>query len=216
MIKVLGTQRIIVLLVLLGINAVLALAVYTHFIPQKTVKERELRSVRSQSSTLRNDIADLQIEFEQLDEQREEFARLKRNGFFDGQSRRKAELIFQKIQERSGVISAVASVSAGTLEENEQAKKADHQILKSPINIRIEALNDLDVFRYLYLVNEFFPGHVTTKRIDFERSADINGTVLRAIANGQTPPLVSANLQLIWRTMVPIEKEQSESQGGAY
>lgn len=216
MIKILGFQRIVVLLVLLGVNALLGLAVYTHFIPQKVVKERELRTVRSQNATLRSDTDDLQIEFEQLDAQREEFATLKRDGFFDGQSRRKAELIFQKIQERSGVISAVASVQAGALEDNVEAKKANHQILKSPINVKIEAVNDLDVFRYLYLVEEFFPGHVAVKKINFERNSEVNGTVLRAIANGQTPPLVSATLELVWRTMVPIENEQSNAQGGAY
>lgn len=216
MIKVLGFQRIVVLLVLLGVNVLLGLAVYMHFIPQKSVKERDLRTVRAQNSTLRSDIDGLLIEFDQLDEQREAFADLKRDGFFDGQSRRKAELVLQKIQERSGVVSAVASVTAGDFEENAEAKKANHQILKSPINVRIEAVNDLDVFRYLYLVNEFFPGHIAIKKIDFERQSDVSGTVLRAVASGQNPPLVTARLELIWRTMIPIEEEQNNAQGGAY
>jgi len=95
MIKVLGFRRIIILLVLLGINAALGYAAYMHFIPQQSVKERELRSARGQVSTLRSDIDDLQIEFEQLDDQRAEFELLKKDGFFDGQSRRKAELILQ-------------------------------------------------------------------------------------------------------------------------
>ena len=73
MIKVLGFQRILILLVLLGLNAALALIVYQHFIPQKTVKERELRSTRSQVATLQTDIDGLLVEFDQLDEQREEF-----------------------------------------------------------------------------------------------------------------------------------------------
>lgn len=216
MIKVLGLQRIIILLVLLAINAVLGFAVYMHFTPQQVVKERELRGVRGQASTLQADIDGLLVEFDQLDEQREEFERLKKDGFFDGQSRRKAELIFQKIQERSGVVSAVASVNAGELEDNEEAKKADHQILKSPISIRIEAVNDLDVFRYLYLINEFFPGHVAVKNIKITREADVSGTVLRAIASGKNPPLVIADLELIWRTMIPAEEDANNSQGGRY
>lgn len=213
MIKVLGVRRIVMLLALLGVNALFAYLAYMHLIPQKDIKERELRGVRGQASTLQADIDGLQIEFEQLDEQREEFEVLKKDGFFDGQSRRQAELIFQKIQERSGVISAVASVSAGDFEENVEAEKAGHNILKSPITINIEAVNDLDVFRYIYLVDEFFPGHVAIDSINLERQSDVSGTVLRGIASGKNPPLVTAQLELLWRTMIPKDQE-TQTQGG--
>ena len=216
MIKVLGTRRITILLVLLAFNGILGYVVYMHLAPQQIIKERELKRTRGQVSTLRNDIADLKIEFEQLDDQREEFSRLKKDGFFDGQSRRKAELVLQKIQERSGVVSAVASVNAGVFEESELAEKAEHKILKSPISVRIEAVNDLDVFRYLYLVNEFFPGHVAVKSIRFNRESDVSGTVLRAVASGQNPPLVIADLELTWRTMIPDENAGSNTRGGRY
>lgn len=212
MIKVLGFQRIAIVAVLLGINGLLGFLAYAHFIPQTVSKERELRGVRGQVSTLQNDVNDLQIEFDQLDEQREEFEMLKKDGFFDGQSRRNAELIFEKIQETSGVISSVASVAAGKIEEDEQAKKANHQILVSPISIRIDAVNDLDVFRYLYLIEEFFPGYVSIEEMTMERTADIDGTVLRAIASDKSPPLVTAELKMMWRTMIPIEA--NDQQGG--
>ncbi len=203
MIKVLGSKRIIILIVLLAANLLFGFLAYMHFKPQEQIKERELRSMRSQTATLQTDIDGLMIEFEQLDEQREAFEQIKQDGFFDGQSRRKAELIFKKIQERSGVISAVASVNAGSFEDNQEAAKANHTILKSPISIRIEAVNDLDVFRYIYLVNEFFPGHVAINQINLEREASVTGTVLRAVASGKSPPLVVADLQLSWRTMIP-------------
>ena len=208
MIKILGARRIIILAVLIGLNALLAYAAYMYLIPQKTQKERELRGARGQVSSLQADIDDLQIEFEQLDEQREEFERLKAGGFFDVQSRRNAELIFKQIQDRSGVISAAASVAAGEFEEYEPAKKADHNILKSPITIRIEAVNDLDVYRYMYLIEEFFPGSVSFDEINLRRNGDVSGTVVRGISSGQNPSLVLADLTLSWRTMIPIEKEQ--------
>ena len=211
MIKVLGFKRIVILLSLLGLNAFLGFLAYMHFIPQQDMKERELRGVRGEVSTLRADIEGLMVEFEQLDEQREEFEELKKDGFFDGQSRRKAELIFKKIQERSGVISAVASIDSGEFEDNEEAKKANHKILKSPMKVNIEAVNDLDVFRYIYLVDEFFPGHVTIDKINLKRQSDVSGTVLRGIASGKNPPLVTADLEMSWRTMIPDTESQ---QGG--
>lgn len=211
MIKILGVKRVSILLVLLACNGLLGYLSYMYFTPQKEVKERELRNTRSQASTLQSDIDGLLVEFEQLDEQREEFERLKKDGFFDGQSRRQAELIFKKIQDRSGVISAVASVDAGEFEENEEAKKAEHNILKSPVKVRIEAVNDLDIFRYIYLVDEFFPGHVSIDSMKMERQSDVSGTILRGIASGKNPPLVTAELELSWRTMIP---ESQTGQGG--
>jgi len=214
MIKVLGFQRIAILLALLAVNILLGYLAYMHFIPQKDIKDRELRSVRGQVSTLHSDIDGLQIEFEQLDEQRAEFESLKKDGFFDGQSRRKAELILNQIQERSGVVSAVVGIAAGEFEESEQAAKAEHQILNSPVEIRIEAVNDLDIFRYIYLVNEFFPGHVSLESIRLNREADVSGVVLRGIASGKNPALVSADLSLKWRTMIPIAAGAANN-GGA-
>ena len=213
MIKVLGFQRIVILAALLALNALLGYAAYMLFMPQTETKNRELRGVRGQVSTLRADIDGLLIEFEQLDEQRAEFERLKAAGFFDGQSRRKAQLILEKIQERSGVVSAVASIAAGEFEESEEAAKADHQILSSPIAVRVEAVNDLDVFRYIYLIKEFFPGHVSVENINLNREADISGTVLRGIASGKNPVLVSAELSLLWRTMIPQEEENNQGGG---
>ena len=216
MLRVLGFKRILFLIVLITINALLAAAVYMHFAPQNLTKERELNNIRAANNTLRTDIDDMQIAFEQLDEQRDRYQELEKKGFFDRQSRRQAELILQKIQERSGVVSAAASLQAGTFEKSQEAEKADHQILKSPISIRIEAVDDLDVFRYIYLVNEFFPGHVSIEKIEIERESDVSGTVLRAIASGQSPELVKANLQFTWRTMIPIEGNANAAQGGTF
>jgi len=212
MIKVLGFRRVVIILALVAANVVLGFLAYMHFMPQQEIKERELRGTRGQVSTLQSDIDGLLVEFDQLDEQREEFEELKKDGFFDGQSRRQAELIFKKIQERSGVISAVATVEAGAFEENNEAVRAKHRILKSPIKVNIEAVNDLDVFRYIYLVDEFFPGHVAIDSIKLNRQSDVSGTVLRGIASGKTPPLVTAELAMSWRTMIPDEEQQGGQQ----
>ena len=214
MIKILGFRRIIILAVLLALNTVFGLSAYMYFMPQKTSKDRELRTMRGKVSTLKADIDGLLVEFDQLDQQLDTYKALKDRGFFDTQSRRKAELVLQEIQDRSSVISAVASIAGGEFGENTQAIKADHQILKSPIQINIEALNDLDVYRYIYLMDEYFPGHISIENISIKRESDLNGVVLRAIASKNPPPLVKANLELSWRTMIPITTDETNNGGG--
>jgi hypothetical protein len=203
MIRVLGTRRILTLIVLFGLNALVAASVYLYLTPEIMKKERELKTLRGQISTVQTDINRMQVEFDQLTEQQERFDKLKARGFFGNQGRREAEIVFQKIQQQSGVVSAVASIQSGLIEDNEEAQKAAHKILVSPVNIHIEAVDDVDVFRYIYLVQQFFPGQVSIERLTIERKAEVNETILRAIATGQNPQLVSADIVLMWRTMIP-------------
>ena len=72
-----------------------------------------------------------------------------------------------------------------------------------PINIHIDAVDSMDTLRYLYLLHKFFPGHLSIKDMTFERKAEINGTILRSISTGANPILVSADIDLIWETMIP-------------
>ncbi len=203
MIRVLGAKRILTLLALIAINGLLAAAVYLYLIPQKIKMEREMSSLGGQISTVQSDINRMQIEFDQLAVQQTQFDKLKERGFFSAQGRREAEKLFQKIQQEAGVVSAVASVQPGSIEDNEEAQKAEHKILVSPVKIQIAAVDDVDVFRYLYLVERFFPGHVTIDKIVLERKSSINNTVLRAIATGAKPQLVTADIEARWRTMIP-------------
>lgn len=203
MIAVLGIKRVLLLAALVGLNAFLAAAVYMYMIPENTTKSRELTALRGQVSTLRGDIDRMQVEFEQLEDQKAEFELLAEDGFFKDQSRRQAEDIFNEIQKRSGVSKAIANISAGEFEDNEEAQKAEHKILKSPMEVRLEAFDDVNVFHYLFLVQHYFPGHVTIENIRIERTADVSGTVLRAISTGANPSLVQARVDMVWRTMIP-------------
>jgi len=203
MIAVLGIKRVMILVGLLVLNGLFAAGVYVYLTPEIQKKERELRGLRGQVSNLRSDIDRMQVEFEQLEEQKEEFEKLAKDGFFKDQSRRKAEQMFNQIQKASGVSKAIASIKSGVIEDNPEAKKAEHKILKSPVEIRLEAFDDVNVLQYLFLVENYFPGHVSIENIYLERTADVTGTVLRAIASGQNPPLVNAKINLVWRTMIP-------------
>lgn len=212
MIAVLGIKRVIVLAVLVALNVVLAGAVYMYLQPENVAKDRELRGLRGQVSTLRGDIDRMQVEFEQLEEQKAEFELLAKDGFFKDQGRRQAEDIFNEIQKKSGVTKAIASIAAGVLEDNEEAKKAEHKILKSPMEVRLEAFDDVNIFHYLFLIEHYFPGHVTIDAVKLERKVpEVNETIYRAIATGANPSLVTAHVNLTWRTMIP---DTTVNQGG--
>jgi len=203
MIAVLGIKRVVVLLSLVVFCALLGATVYMYLTPEMQVKKRELQGLQGQVSTLRADIERMQVEFEQLEDQKEEFEVLAADGFFKDQGRRQAEQILNRIQKTSGVSKAIASIQSGVFEDNTEAKKAEHKILKSLIEIKLEAFDDINIFHYLFLVEHYFPGHITVEDVHLERRADVTGTVLRAIATGSNPSLVEADVKMMWRTMIP-------------
>ncbi|MCB1563733.1 MAG: hypothetical protein KDJ75_09180 [Alphaproteobacteria bacterium] len=210
--QILGVRRVLLLLSLIAANALFAGLLYVYLQPQLVKKERELRSMRGQITNVRTDINRMQVEFEQLEEQRAEFEALRSHGFFNDQQRREAEIVFQRIQDKSRVISAVATVRAGVVEDSKEAQKSDHKILKSPVEVKLEAMDDTDIMRYLYLIRTFFPGHITIEDVKMGRDAEITGTVLRSIASGGRPALVHAQIKASWRTMIPGDSVISSEQ----
>lgn len=203
MIGVLGFKRVVFLLGLIGFNVLLALAIYMYMTPELDNVERQRRTVRGEVSTLRGDISRMQVEYDQFIEQQIRFEGYKKDGFFVQQNRRQVEDILKTIQEKSGVATAKVSVSPAETEDNAEAAKAEHKLLKSEIKVEVEALEDTDIFHYIFLIEKYFPGHITINSVEYERAGEINGTILRAIASGRNVPLVKADMKFEWRTMIP-------------
>lgn len=203
MIRVVGFKRIVLLLVLAAVNVLFAAAIYGYIIPENVTSEGKLQTLQRQIATKQSDIERMQIEFEQLDKQQGQFDVLKEDGFFIAQDRTMAREALNQIQDQARVISAVASIDPGVLDNNEEAQKANHKILVSPIEIEIKAFDDGDVYSYIDIMEKTFPGHVSIDSIEIRRTRDVSAAVLRAIATGANPELVSAKLALSWRTMIP-------------
>lgn len=202
MIKVIGAKRLLVLVVLVLVNVFLAAATYLYLIPQEAETAKKLRTLRGENQTKQADIERMQIEFEQLGQQQDRFDALKDDGFFKDQVRSVAKKLFKDIQIQSRVVSSVASIRPGIIEENEEAKKSNYKVLSSPIDITVESFDDSDVYNYLYILEQKFPGHLSVDQMTMTRVTDISGPVLRAIATGANPVLVRATIKMTWRTMI--------------
>lgn len=214
MIKVIGAKRIALLVALLLVNGLFAAATYLHMIPEEERTEKELKTLRGATQTLQSDIERMQIEFEQLEQQQDQFDALKNDGFFKAQVRSVAKDIFTQIQKESKVVSAVVSVKPGFLEENEEAQKASHKLLVSPVEIAIKAFDDTDIYRYVFLLESKFPGHISIDNMIINRDTDLSGPVLRAIATGSNPELISSVIKVSWRTMIPESQVITEAPNG--
>ncbi|MGH1376470.1 MAG: hypothetical protein ACRBCK_08995 [Alphaproteobacteria bacterium] len=214
MIQVIGLRRIITLFVLISINAALGAGVYLYVMPENERSERELRGLRAGLSGVQSDIRRMQVEFEQLDKQQNRFDKLKGDGFFSAQVRSDAKDLFSVIQTESKVISALASVKSGTVEDSVEAKKAGYKILTSLIEVEVKAFDDADIYSYIDIADMRFPGHLSIDSVVITRSRDVTSPVLRSIASGANPELVSAVINMSWRTMIPEDQVLQDNKGG--
>lgn len=203
MIQIIGIKRLIILLVLITINGCLAAAIYGYVFPEKDKADRNLRSVRGQYNTVQADLRQMQLEFEQLEERQDRFDALKAGGYFSTQDRNDAKQLFSAIQRNSGVLSAVVSVKSGVIESNPEASKAQYKVLMSPIEVEIKAFDDNDVYKYIDIASKNFPGHLSVDGITIKRTREVTAVLLRAIAGGTSPELVTASIRMSWRTMIP-------------
>lgn len=208
MISVIGVKRILILVVLVGLNLLMAGFIYLYALPESDETERSIRALRGQSATVQSDIDRMELEFEQLGLQQERFDKLKASGFFNLQDRSLAKDLMKSIQEDSRVISAIASIKSGYLEKDDEAEKSQHTLLVSPIEIQIKAFDDTDIYRYIDFAQTKFPGVLTLEKVDIRRIKDVNATILRAIAAGGNPELVEAQVSMLWTTMVPMSAVQ--------
>lgn len=203
MIDIIGVKRVIIIAVLIGINALLGAVTYLYMIPQEEDTSRRLNALRSEIRTAQSDIQAIQVEFDQLGKQQDAFEELRETGFFKNQTRNQAKDLFEVIQENSGVIAAVASVKSGRIEENPDAQKAKHKILASEIDIDIKAYDDTHIYKYIALVQKNFIGHLSLNSVTMTRIAEVTPEALRVLTSGGKPELVSAKLNMTWRTMIP-------------
>lgn len=206
MIDILGPRRLFILLALLAVNVVFAASVYYYLQPQTVTAEKRLNGAKKKVKQTQKDIDKILVEFEQLEDQQEFFDELREDGFLTAQGRREAELMLEDIQKQSGVASAKVSISSGKLEDHDEAVKVEYAVLVSPVQIKVQAMDDVDVYRYLSILQERFPGLLIAENVVMKRFRDVDNPVLRAIATGKDVPMVSADLKLSWVTMIP-EKE---------
>ncbi len=202
MMDLLGIKRLVQLGVLIAVNALLAMVVYGHLMPKEKQMQFQTRSLQNQVFEVESDIEKLRADTATLQAQQEDFKKLEDAGFFELQSRRDAQDMIENIQAASSVVTSTASIDPGTISPNKEAAKAGYGLLVSPMKVTIDAYDDLDVYKYLFLMKREFPGDLSFEKIEITRVTDLDNTVLRGIAGGENIPLVSADVNLIWRTMV--------------
>ena len=218
MIKAIGYNKVFLIVVLMACLAVTFLYNQNFLKPDLDKKNRTLRANSSEISEMTGNLNKLSGDLQKFEKQKTDFERVLKLGFFDPQNRVEARQIITEIQQESRLLSAKYQISPAQSEENKMAKEAGSKILTTGIRFDLEAIEDADIYKFIYILNYAFPGQLAINDFSMSREVDVTQPILRKIGVGQAEALVKASLSVTWKTMVPDETisvtGNSSNQGG--
>jgi hypothetical protein len=201
MIQKIGAKRALVLMVLGGL-AVFFIAVNYLVLEPKTAESlAKLNTVMGETSVLRGEVDKMRVDYTTFEKQKSFYETIRGLGFFNDQDRVIARERFDTMQKLSKIISARYEIKAANLVEGEGASATGFVVMESPITVTLSAIDDLDVYRFIYYLNYGFPGHITISNLAMERKVEVTPGVLKQIGTGSPPEIISAKMDLEWRTM---------------
>lgn len=206
MINLIGFKRLVIIAVLTVFCAGMGALAYLFLIPQNQKLNNELTQIRSDISFKRTEVDRFRQELAEIQNEKSTFQSLGEMGFLGEQSRLEARKRIEAIQSYSRVLSARYNIAPGTVENAETAKEADRVILKSQISIDVDAMDDADIYKFAYLMENAFMGHVSITSFELEREIDLNEVTLRQIGSGVPAILVKGKIVLDWKTLLSREQ----------
>ncbi len=201
MLEILGRNRLIVLAGLVLLCGGSAYSLYEYLIPQKIEAEGVLSTAKSALQQKRVEIQKLKEEYALLQTQLRDFKDIEARGFFNDQGRVEAQTNFEKIRAASGVIIAKYSIATGQLIEDPRASEAGYVILTSPIKVELDSLEDTDVYSFIKLIQERYPGKIDLTRLGMSKAEKLTSDTLRNINRGKAVNLIKTSIELEWKTM---------------
>lgn len=208
MIDKIGIKRALLLFILGG--GLMALFAANELVLKPKIEESrmQMNASTAELQRLQGEVSKMRADFETFETQKAFFDTISRMGFFNDQDRVLARERFDTMQKLSKIISARYEIKAANILTGETSPDTGFVVMESPITVELAAVDDLDVYRFIYYLNYGFPGHITINNLDIERKAEITPNVLKEIGTGNPPQVVSAKMELDWRTMARKEAIQ--------
>lgn len=214
MIEAIGTKRLVILLVLTALTGIFGFLHLSVFAPKAQSALRQANAIRSEVATLRDETEALKTDMTRFRERSIQFAKIGEAGFFNDQSRVLARQRLEEMQIQSKLLAARYEIKRALIVNSERAGKAGYGVLETPITLQLSAVDDMDIYKFIYMLNYTFPGHISIVDMELVRRQEVTPEILKEIGLGRPPEIISAKLNIEWRTMtkqenlVPVSPEE--------
>lgn len=208
MIGVIGKTKVIIIGAFVLFICVLAFITYRYLIPETVKITRDSSRINGEVSKMRGDLSAITLSLEELMARQGEYEKIKSSSFINDQDRRLARQVLSDVQTESGVVFAKATVGSIQEIENAEAEKAGYRVIESAISVDIDSFDDVDFYEYIFLLKNELPGYVKINELVLKRERNLSGTLLRQIASGENPKMVSAKINATWTSLAPKVDEE--------
>ncbi len=202
MIKSIGFTKVFLIFLLGCFIAATAFYAYSIATPSLKKVDRKLRQSKTEIAEMTTNMNLLADELNNFEKQKDDFAKLQKLGFFDDQNRVKTRRMIQAMQKESRLLSAKFTVSPADRKFNKLSDDAGYDLLLTNMSFDLEAIEDSDIYKFVYLLNYGFPGQIKIDSLSIVKKGNVTQPVLRQIGVGEAQPLVTGQLNASWRTMV--------------
>jgi len=203
MLKVLGSKRLTFICLMVAALAIIGYAYYDFIIPAHEQSTQELETSKAAVTQKYQDVARLKEEYVLLQSQLRSYKELEARGFFNDQDRSAAVDNLDKLSKYAQLLKANLKFGAGVTVKDEGADLAGQVVLKSPVDVEVKSIDDVDVYSFIKFVEEKFPGRIDITSFSLNRMEIFDTTILRKIGSGSPTPLVDAKISFDWLTMAP-------------
>lgn len=205
----LGTKRIVFIVLLVLLNGASGFG-YKYMSDLIMTKERELNRVKRQVNNRFNEVKKVREQFATLRGQVSDYVLLEKKGFFEEQDRENLRDVFFEAQKKSQVLRAKYDVSPFSKEASKHITQPNLSWMNSRVTLNIEALDDIDIFSFIELLERDFPGYVQFLSIDLKRGNDLNTDTIRDIGSGTPISLVNADINFLWHSVLDAKDKNTE------
>ena len=208
--NLIGPQSTMILVVLLALNASIFLIQSYYLEEEKKSAERQLQSINSETQKLKTETSKLKKDTRELLNNLSTFETLLEKGGINNQNRVTVRDSFSLMASVTQLINADYSVSSADELENIRLSKADHNLLKSTVNLQVSAIDDVKIYKFLYLIANKFPGITNIKSINVEKTSEVTADALRSMNSENPEPLVSGTVEFDWISVTPVSNNSEE------
>lgn len=205
--KLIGIKRLILLMILIGLNAFIAASYFLWIEPMRGEAQTKLTGLQSDISSLQNKIQNTKTELAEYATNLPKYQALQGRGFMSSQDRFQITRDLDDVRKRADMGNFSFRIDDLRNVENADAAAANMKVINSRINVEnVGSLLDINIYNYIDLMANSFPSHVRINSFKIERKEKLTPQILLKIADtkGVNVSLVNASAVFDWLTYVPL------------
>ena len=206
MIRLLGTKRIIIIVVCILFSAAAGAGWYYYLDPEKQRLDREIRTVNGKIFAKEAEIKELKLEYDKLKDQIVGFNLLKKQGFFGAQDRVTARETIRELARQAKLQRVELKLTPARIVDSKEATAASHSLLSGPMTLKIRALDDVHVYKFIIALQRVFPGYLEFNDLLLERKTELTDEVIKNLSEGNSDGLIEGDVSFNWWTMASPEQ----------